>query len=260
MEVGGRKLKSVEQWLGTRAADGESPGRLAPGTSVGDWRVVAFIGAGLSAEVYRVRNVRYGHDGALKLLVDGSRGLRERFLAEADALRFLALTAGQVGWVSTGNKEAMIFSITSDGCFGGYVGDNYTAENNFGIPADKMRHLWKFSSGEQIISSGSRLNVDRLVGTATIGDTAKAGQTMYLGTRHQGWGGVGTKMNMRSYGFKAYTDGTLTTDLVPAIVRGKPCLYDMVAQKAYYSLDTLYSLGWNAQIDKDRYGLAISVK
>ena len=93
MEVGGRKLKSVEQWLGTRAADGESPGRLAPGMDIGDWRVVAFIGAGLSAEVYRVRNTRYGHDGALKLLVDGSRGLKERFLAEADALRFLALTA-----------------------------------------------------------------------------------------------------------------------------------------------------------------------
>ena len=86
-------MKSVEQWLAMRTADGKSPGRLAPGTGVGDWRVVAFIGAGLSSEVYRVRNVRYGHDGALKLLVDGSRGLRERFLAEADALRFLALTA-----------------------------------------------------------------------------------------------------------------------------------------------------------------------
>ena len=93
MEVGGGKLKSVEQWLGARAVDGESPGRLAPGTEVGDWRVVAFIGAGLSSEVYRVRNVRYGHDGALKLLVDGSRGLKERFFAEADALRFLTLTA-----------------------------------------------------------------------------------------------------------------------------------------------------------------------
>ena len=76
MEVGGRKLKSVEQWLGTRAADGESPGRLASGASVGEWKVVAFVGAGLSSEVYRVRNVRYGHDGALKLLVDGSRGLK----------------------------------------------------------------------------------------------------------------------------------------------------------------------------------------
>ena len=84
---------SVEQWLGRRAPDGTLLGRLSPGRVLGEWKVVAFVGAGLSAEVYRVRNTRYGHDGALKLLVDGSRGLRERFLAEADALRFLALTA-----------------------------------------------------------------------------------------------------------------------------------------------------------------------
>ena len=43
--------------------------------------------------MYRVRNVRYGQEGALKLLTDGSRGLRERFLTEADALRFLSLVA-----------------------------------------------------------------------------------------------------------------------------------------------------------------------
>ena len=86
-------MNAVEQWLGARPAGDGFRGRLVPGTSVGEWKVVTFVGAGLSAEVYRVRNTRYGHDGALKLLVDGSRGLRERFLAEADALRFLALTA-----------------------------------------------------------------------------------------------------------------------------------------------------------------------
>lgn len=175
-------------------------------------------------------------------------------------MRFLALTQGQMGWVSAGNKEALVFSITGNGYFGGYVGDNYTSDASFGIPADKKRHLWKFSSGEQIISSGKHLDWDRLVGTATIGDTAQAGQTIYLGTRHQGWGGVGARMSLRSYGLRAYTDGELTTDLVPAIVRGKPCLYDTISHTANYSLDTLYSLGWNAQIDKDRYGLAISVK
>ena len=86
-------MNEVERWLGARPAGGEAAGRLASGASVGEWKVVAFVGAGLSSEVYRVRNVRYGHDGALKLLVDGSRGLKARFLAEADALRFLALTA-----------------------------------------------------------------------------------------------------------------------------------------------------------------------
>ena len=84
---------AVEQWLGTRTGGETVRRRLAPGATVGDWQVVAFVGAGLSAEVYRVRNRRYGHDGALKLLTDGSRGLRERFLTEADALRFLSLTA-----------------------------------------------------------------------------------------------------------------------------------------------------------------------
>ena len=86
-------MNSVEQWLGARTVDGQAPGRLAPGRVVGEWKVVAFVGAGLSAEVYRVRNVQYGHDGALKLLVDGSRGLKERFASEAEALRFLSLTA-----------------------------------------------------------------------------------------------------------------------------------------------------------------------
>ena len=88
-----RSVNAVERWLETRGRDGTPRGRLSPGAFVGDWKVVAFVGAGLSAEVYRVRNVRYGHDGALKLLVDGSRGLKERFMCEADALRFLSLTA-----------------------------------------------------------------------------------------------------------------------------------------------------------------------
>lgn len=84
-------MNTVEKWLLSRTGERLVRGRLAPGATVGDWKVVAFVGAGLSAEVYRVRNVRYRHDGALKLLVDGSRGLRERFLKEAEALRFLSL-------------------------------------------------------------------------------------------------------------------------------------------------------------------------
>jgi len=43
--------------------------------------------------VYRVTHVRFGNAGALKLLVDLSRGLKERFLAEADAIRYLSLRA-----------------------------------------------------------------------------------------------------------------------------------------------------------------------
>ena len=84
---------AVERWLSSRQADASPDAKLAPGEVVGGWRVQAFLGAGLSAEVYRVTNVRFGQEGALKLLVDGTRGLRERFLAEADAIRFLSMRA-----------------------------------------------------------------------------------------------------------------------------------------------------------------------
>jgi len=60
---------------------------------VGEWRVSAFLGAGLSAEVYLVTNDRFGQRGALKLLIDESRGLKERFLNESEAIRLLSLRA-----------------------------------------------------------------------------------------------------------------------------------------------------------------------
>lgn len=83
----------VESWLAARAPERGTRGRLKPGVVVGEWRVAVFLGAGLSSEVYRVQNVRFRHEGALKLLVNETRGLRERFLAEADALRYLSLPA-----------------------------------------------------------------------------------------------------------------------------------------------------------------------
>ena len=82
---------SVESWLASGTFGAEPSARLSRGAVVGCWRVEAYLGRGLSAEVYRVTNVRFGHEGALKLLVDGSRGLMERFMTEADALRFLSL-------------------------------------------------------------------------------------------------------------------------------------------------------------------------
>ena len=83
----------MESWLTSHAFDAGSRGLLRLGSVVDEWRVVAYLGSGLSAEVYRVINMRFGQEGALKLLVDGSRGLRERFVAEANAIRFLTLKA-----------------------------------------------------------------------------------------------------------------------------------------------------------------------
>ncbi len=87
----GSGMVSVENWLGSRDFVVTSGGRLARGAVIDDWRVEAYLGRGLSAEVYRVVNRRFGHAGALKLLMDGTRGLKERFEAESDAIRFLSL-------------------------------------------------------------------------------------------------------------------------------------------------------------------------
>lgn len=82
---------SLEAWLNARPPSRSiSHGRFTLGAVVGEWRVEAFLGRGLSAEVYRVVNTRTGREGALKLLVEGvQNGIRERFLAEMDAIRFL---------------------------------------------------------------------------------------------------------------------------------------------------------------------------
>ena len=82
---------TLEGWLSRRRPDDPPDCRLRRGDIIDDWKVEAFLGKGLSAEVYRVVGVSTGREGALKLLTDSSRGLGERFRAEADMLRRLPL-------------------------------------------------------------------------------------------------------------------------------------------------------------------------
>ena len=87
-------ISLLERWLEKRPKGApDNVGTLKIGTVVGEWRVEVFIGAGLTAEVYRVTNIRMRCEGALKLLVDESRGLKQRFVDEADAMRYLALAS-----------------------------------------------------------------------------------------------------------------------------------------------------------------------
>lgn len=83
----------IERWLSARPREKAVGGRLSPGEFVGGWRVAVFLGAGLSAEVYRVVHGRSRTEGALKLLVDAGRGLDRRFKAEIDAIRFRSIPA-----------------------------------------------------------------------------------------------------------------------------------------------------------------------
>ena len=80
---------AVERFLRARPPGQATQGRIALGMVVGEWRVQAYLGMGRFAEVYRVVNTRTGREGALKLLIDDSVGMRERFLVEMDTIRFL---------------------------------------------------------------------------------------------------------------------------------------------------------------------------
>ncbi len=84
---------SVEAWLEARPSESGRSGRLRSGTCVGEWHVEAYLGAGLSSEVYRVRHLNLSYEGALKLLVNDKKNLRTRFMAEINAMRFLSLSA-----------------------------------------------------------------------------------------------------------------------------------------------------------------------
>ena len=64
---------SVEAWLEARPSEGARCGRLRCGTCVGEWHVEAYLGAGLSSEVYRVRHLNLSYEGALKLLVNDKK-------------------------------------------------------------------------------------------------------------------------------------------------------------------------------------------
>ena len=58
----------------------------APGETVGDWKVLAFLGRGGSGEVYRAENVHIGTIGALKALTREDAKARDRFRLEARLL------------------------------------------------------------------------------------------------------------------------------------------------------------------------------
>ena len=91
--MGDAEPDSVEAWLESRPSEVGGHGRLRSGTCVGEWHVEAYLGAGLSSEVYRVRHLKLSYEGALKLFVNDAKNLKARFLAEIDAMRFLSLSA-----------------------------------------------------------------------------------------------------------------------------------------------------------------------
>ena len=59
---------SMEKWLKTKQQSIDSMSVCKPGDVVGKWKILALLGKGSSAEVYRVEHVESKQIGALKLL------------------------------------------------------------------------------------------------------------------------------------------------------------------------------------------------
>jgi len=71
----------------------EPPPGAAPGSAVGGWKALAFLGRGGSAEVYRAENAATGIVGALKVLYRAGDKARVRFRREARLAAELSGTA-----------------------------------------------------------------------------------------------------------------------------------------------------------------------
>ena len=89
-------LDATLNWLSKRPAETASQGRLAVGTEIGGWCVEAYLGRGLSGEVYRVTHLHNGGEAALKLLADDSPNARLRF---RDEVRTLKALSGRFRWL-----------------------------------------------------------------------------------------------------------------------------------------------------------------
>jgi serine/threonine protein kinase len=85
---------SAEKWLKTKQSEDEDTSVCKPDDIVGNWKILALLGKGGSAEVYRVEHVVSKQIGALKLLSRQEETSRKRFIQERDLLQAQKIRRG----------------------------------------------------------------------------------------------------------------------------------------------------------------------
>ena len=104
---------TVEKWLKTKSHSIDSMSVCKPGDIVADWKVLAMLGKGGSAEVYRVEHVVSKSIGALKLLCRQEETSRKRFIQECDLLRMQKISCF-AKFLDSGEKDGMPFFVTEE--------------------------------------------------------------------------------------------------------------------------------------------------
>lgn len=104
---------SLEEWLKAKSPAEDSMAACKTGDVVGDWKILALLGKGGSAEVYRAEHVRSHQIGALKLLCRQEGNSRKRFLQECDLLRMQQLSCF-ARYFDAGEKDGRLFLVTEE--------------------------------------------------------------------------------------------------------------------------------------------------
>lgn len=102
---------SLEKWLKAKQSTGNDISACKPGDVVGNWKVLALLGKGGSAEVYRVEHVESKKIGALKLLCRQEETSRKRFIQECDLLREQKISCF-AEFFEAGEKDGRLFFVT----------------------------------------------------------------------------------------------------------------------------------------------------
>ena len=102
-----------DKWLSERdVAEQEDDGRLLPGTAVGEYSIVAYLGSGGFADVYRAKDV-HGAAVAVKILHKLDDKSRARFERESEILSRIKHTniPRLLGFGSCGNRPYMVTEL-----------------------------------------------------------------------------------------------------------------------------------------------------
>jgi hypothetical protein len=143
------------------------------------------------------------------------------------------------GWGSLGSQEAFICgsAIAKEYL---YVSVSNSWEVTDTVLKDTNKHIFDISN-EAIIVDGVKY------GTGNIGNTASAGQTLYLFGLHTEYENNGVYYqlaNEKIYSCQIYDGETLTRNFVPVKnSNGTYCLYDQANDKYYYNQGTGEFLG-----------------
>jgi len=106
-------MDSLETWIASKSKDAHCDTLVPIGEIIGPWKVVALLGKGGSAEVYRVQHTHHNVSAALKIILSTDERARERFARERELLKIQTLTCF-ARFIDSGEWSGRPFIVTEE--------------------------------------------------------------------------------------------------------------------------------------------------